>query len=274
MLELRVIRLGWCKGLARMARQSLSLRQGLRMARFPALAVVIRHPTHGTTLFDTGYGPAFFAATRALPERIYRWLTPVTQPASETLPARLAAMGLTPDRVMLSHLHADHVAGLFDLPPLPCLASREALAHLRGLSRLSALKAGIPAGLRDGLLSYQINELESLPRAPSLPGFAPGYDLFGDNSAISVALPGHGTGQTGLWLPQTNLGPVLLVADAIWSMAALRDDDPPPLTTLRQLGDARAYLSTFAALRALHVARPEVHILASHCEEAEALADA
>ena len=46
-------------------------------ADFPSMVGVIRHPSRGVFLFDTGYDPAFIDATQPFPERLYRWTTPV-----------------------------------------------------------------------------------------------------------------------------------------------------------------------------------------------------
>lgn len=177
-----------------------------------------------------------------------------------------------PDRIVLSHLHADHVAGLFDLaekPPVLC--SGAAISHLRKLGRLASLRAGCPQALRRQVLALDPEPIEHLPRialpAP-LAAFGQGYDLFGDGSALTVPLPGHGIAQFGLWLPRTLGGPVLLAADGCWSLQALRDRMAPPQGTLAMLGDADAYLRTFGALCDLHRDHPEISILPSHCPEA------
>lgn len=267
--DIDVLRIGWCAARARGARRD----GGWQMQQFPALAFLLRHPVHGATLFDTGYGRSFFAATNPIPERLYRALTPVSLPEAEFLPARLRALGVpTLDRIVLSHLHADHVAGLFDLPDKPpVLCSDAALAHLRDLGRLSALQAGCPQALRKALLALDSEPIEA-SRPVALPeplaAFGTGYDLFGDGAALTVPLPGHGHAQFGLWLPQTNGGPVLLAADGCWSLQALRDRMPPPSGTLAMLGDAEAYLRSFEALCNLHRDHPHITILPSHCPEA------
>ena len=77
--ELHILRAGACYHPAGMARKGA----GLCPAEFPALVALILHPTEGAVLFDTGYDPAFFAATESVPERFYRWMTPVKLGAGE-----------------------------------------------------------------------------------------------------------------------------------------------------------------------------------------------
>lgn len=269
--EVTPLRIGECRG------PDFATRRGgaLRMARFPAGAALIGLPDGRWVLFDTGYGRAFFDATRALPERAYRWTTPVRLDPHESLPKALG--GQPPSLVILSHLHADHVAGLFDLDPTPpVLLSGEALARLGAMSRVQALKAGCPRLLRDRLLALPARFFHDLPQVAPPPGFAgfgPVRDVTGQGDLLLVPLPGHGDDQHGLFLPRSSHGPLFLIADAAWSVEALRRDTPPPRWTLARLGDAAAYLATFAALRGLMRQRTEITLLPAHCPQALARKD-
>ncbi len=255
----RILRIGTCLAPGAMARRGA----GWRRAEFPALAALITHPA-GPVLFDTGYGQAFFEATRRLPYRVYRWLTPVRFSATDSLSTRLAA---PPALVFLSHFHGDHVSGLFDLRDLPpVMASGAAIDGLAELGNLAALRAGCPPLLRDRLRDLTMTRAEDRPRIETgLPGFGTGHDLMGDGAIVAIPLPGHGIGQTGLYLPAARH---FLIADAAYSRADLRQNTPPPHHSLRQLGDAAAYLDTFGRLRALMAARPDITLTPSHCPEA------
>lgn len=95
--------------------QVMAIRDGSwRPAVYPALSILIIHPSEEPMLFDTGYNPAFFAATEPFPERFYRWLTPVTLVAGSEVAGQLGRFGLAPGDIrhlILSHFHADHIAG-------------------------------------------------------------------------------------------------------------------------------------------------------------------
>ncbi len=273
-LDFTSFHVGYCSGPLAMTQRGASW----CIARFPAGIAVLRHPERGTVLFDTGYGALFALATKPFPERIYRWLTPVTFQPADSLPNQLEKRGLgSPDLVFLSHLHADHVAGLFDLATIPpVITSRAAIEKLQG-GRIATLQAGCPAMIRNKLQSLDLQAVETLPRislAPyGLSAFGDGYDLLGDQSALVVALPGHGFGQTGLFLPATTQGAIFLVADAIWSLEALKANRLPPDMTLRRLGNRDAFIDTFARLRAFHLTHPQVRIMASHCTQAYPMND-
>lgn len=247
----------------------------------PALVAMLDHGGGEVSLFDTGFGRRWGQITGRLPELAYRLAVPSRLPAGQQLDVALRRLGVTKvARAVLSHLHADHVTGLFDLADLPpCLASREALSQLGRLAaqprpdsfapRVTALFEALPMPLADQLQQMvaagRLTEIEAAP-ACTLPrafaAFGTGHDLMGDGSMIAVPLPGHGNGQIGLWLPRSSRGPVLLAADAVFSGAALRDGVLPPPAVLARLGDPVAYRQTFAALARL--ASEGIEIIASH----------
>ncbi|MBK4216787.1 MBL fold metallo-hydrolase [Paracoccus caeni] len=235
---------------------------GLRRATFPAQATLIETES-ACVLVDTGYGPAFFEATRRLPARIYRWLTPVRLSDGEHL---LQQLPRVPDLVFLTHMHADHSAGLADLPSqTPVVASAEAIDDLRQRGDLASLRAACPPVLRDMILARDPSPVEARAVVSTgLDEFPLGHDLFGDGRIIAIRLPGHGIGQTGLWLPEVAR---FLIADAAFGRRSLRENRLPPAVVLSHLGDAEAYRRTFARLRALMLRRPEITIDPSHCPE-------
>jgi glyoxylase-like metal-dependent hydrolase (beta-lactamase superfamily II) len=233
-----------------------------------ALVALIGHPLHGWTLFDTGYAPRMLEATRRLPWRLYRLATPLRIRPEQAAVRQLAGLGLVPAdirRVIISHFHADHVAGLRDFPGAPIIASAEALAGIAGLRGLAALRrAHIPALMPDDLAA----RATPLPAfaGPPLPHLGPTHDLFGDGSLLLVRLPGHACGQIGV-LAQTNDGPLLLAADGAWTSQAIREQRPPARITNIFVDDARAVAATLAALGEFAAARPEVRIVPTHCPE-------
>jgi len=113
-----------------------------------SLAALLCHPEQGWLLWDTGYAPRMLEATRRLPFLLYRYATPLRLKPELAVVAQLARWKLAPGdirRVLISHFHADHIAGLFDFPAAEFIASRPAyedIAFRRGLHALS--RAFIP----------------------------------------------------------------------------------------------------------------------------------
>ena len=239
---------------------------------FPALAALLIHPQHGPMLYDTGYSDAFFAATEPFPERLYRMVTPVSLRASETLDAQLARHGVAPDsirHVFLSHLHADHIAGIGALSQARIFALRAEVDAMRRASRFGGLRRGYLPALLPSTFDARLTFVDDcVPIA--LPGwmrpFEHGFDLLGDCSVIGVPLPGHTPGQLGLLFRADGARTVFLVADACWSLRALERDRPPTWIAAQLFADKRAYLATFAGLRQLLARRDAPVVVPSHCE--------
>lgn len=265
-----LIEAGHCRHPAAMARSGASLCP----TRFPALVGVIHHPGEGVILFDTGYDPAFFAATRPFPERLYRWTTPVRLAPGESAAEQLARAGIAPRSVkaiILSHFHGDHVAGLAAFPAARLFCARAGLHELRSHGRFARVRRGLLAGLVPTDPPRRTTFFEDLPRATLPDDFAPfdrGVDLLGDGALIAVELPGHCTGHWGLALAIEDGRRLMLLGDAAWSIGAIRDDAPPPRLPTALLGNTGRYRATLHALHRLATRNPELLLLPSHCPAA------
>ncbi len=244
-----------------------------RTVPFPALFALIEHPMRGPILFDTGYTPRFFEETRQFPYSLYARMTPTFVKPSETALAQLQAQGLAADdigHIILSHFHADHVAGVADFPQARFFCFEDAYEAVRRKKGIGAVRAGYLAGLLPTDFEQRAVPLGSegwvaLP-ASSAP-FEHGLDILGDRSLLGVRLPGHAHGQMGLFMTTEQWGPVLLAADACWHSRAYRNLLFPPLLTNLIQADARAYRQTLTNLHHLHRNNPEIHIIPSHCSE-------
>lgn len=237
-----------------------------------ALVGLISHPEQGLILFDTGYAPRMLEATRAWPYRLYRYATPLRLRPELAVASQLAARGVDPaavGHVIVSHFHADHVAGLRDFPAARLVVAAAALEQALALRGVAALRRGIiPALLPDrlgaggGLFVLPLAQMSGQPLA----GLGPTHDLFGDGSIRLVALPGHARGQIGALL-QTAAGPVLLAADGAWTSRSIREGRPPsPLTNLL-VDDVPALKATLRGLGTFARANPAVRIVPTHCPE-------
>jgi glyoxylase-like metal-dependent hydrolase (beta-lactamase superfamily II) len=239
--------------------------------RFPALVVLILHPEAGAILYDTGYAERFESATQPFPERFYRWLTPVTLPADQHLGAQLQHYGVRLDdvrRVIVSHMHADHVAGLRDLPRARFTALRTDVDVARRMSRVGGLvKAFLPALLPDDFHARLdlADECAVITLGDEWSPFTHGFDVIGDGSLVAVPLPGHTAAQMGLVVRRTDGRRCFLAADACWSGPAMRDARLPSPLVRPLMHDWSAYRHTFHRLHVLACAQPDLHIVPSHC---------
>lgn len=246
---------------------------------FPALAALIIHPDEGPILFDTGYDPAFFAATEPFPERLYRWVTPVTLEPGQAVGDQLARFGFAPGdirTVVVSHFHGDHIAGLTRFPRARILCARAGLDQLQRNGRFARARQGLLAALAPTDIGTRAAFFEDRPEValgPDLAPFETGADLLGDGSLLAVQLPGHCPGHWGLLVRQLDDRTRFLIADAAWSSGAVRDDVPPPRLTTALLGQTGAYRQTLHDLHRLWARNPAVIVTPSHCSEVEVEAD-
>lgn len=249
------------------ARSSLIERgTGWRTVRCHAPAFLIHHPSHGPILFDTGYAPRLADAFARWPDRVYKYATPTTfgTPAVD----HLAQFGYTARdirTVIVSHLHADHVAGLPDFPDARFVISDTALRLQQSVRGLDAVRRGIVQALFPADFTERATVVSTFT-GPTLPHLGHTHDLFADGTVLLVALPGHARGQLGA-LVHCEGESVLLCADGAWSTRAFRELRPPHWITNAMQDDLVALRSTLVGLREFSRARPDVTILPTHCRQ-------
>lgn len=232
---------------------------GWRPLALPVRAFWLEHPDRGQFLWDTGYGPAFWKATRWLPARLLRWLIPPRLRPEEHLARQVRIDQLA--GVGLSHFHPDHIGSVPDLGGLPTWVSRQEWQRVQNLGFWQSLhSAHLKALYPQGELRF----FEDLPALlwPGLEFLGAGWDWFGDGSARIFQLPGHTRGHLGLWM-ETQQGPLFAVGDAYYVPEQL-DGVMLPAPTRWVVEDGRAYQETLAKLKRLRRERPEVVMRACH----------
>lgn len=234
-----------------------------------SLAALLGHPQHGWLLWDTGYAPRMLDVTRTWPFILYRLATPLRLRPELAVVNQLSTWGLRPDDigyVIISHFHADHVAGLRDFPAAEFIAHQSAYDDVAPRRGFDALRRGfIPA-----LLPHDFAQRARLLPAftgPPLPVLGSTHDLFGDGSLLLVELPGHARGQIGL-LAFTERGPIFFLADGAWLTESIRRRAPPASITNLLVDDSQAVRTTLNRLHDWSLACPDVMIVPTHCPEA------
>lgn len=262
MIDLRILAAGSCSHPEWVTIQG----GGPRPIQIPALFALLRHPTLGPILYDTGYTPRFLEETRRPPALFYRWVTPVRISQEQTAASQLRRLGIEPEEVkliILSHFHADHLGGVRDFPAARFIYLPEAWEAVRGRTGVSAVrKAFLPGLLPPDFEERSLPLRQRIDLPETLRPFTEGYDVLGDGSVLGVRLDGHATGQLGIIVADT-----FLCADAAWSSRAVRENRPPHPIARVLMDDPAAYRANFAALHELHRRNPALQIIASHCGE-------
>ncbi|MEN8250065.1 MAG: MBL fold metallo-hydrolase [Bacteroidota bacterium] len=235
--------------------------------KFYATWALIRDQQMGNILFDTGYSNRFFEGTRSFPSRIYRWITPVSYNETESCKNLLSNIKI--DHVIISHFHADHVGGLIDFPDATiwCTKKEFEVAVSRKKSN----------GVFKGILTNQIpDDLASRVKHPELEygktQFGPLNGWSFTNNIHFISLPGHTAGQIGLLIQNSNIGDILLNADASWSQKAVKEKIYPSKMVSLFIDSYSKLKVTIDKLHEFHQMYPEVKILPTHCIETAKLA--
>src|SRR5262245_62608071 len=134
----------------------------------------------------------------------------------QNLVPELARRGLRPeafDRVLMTHLHGDHVGGLaaFDVRRIWVARGEwEPVAHFPG-RLMRPLVAPVERGFTPQLFDFN---------GPPVLGFASSWPVTADGSILALPTPGHSPGHTS-YLIRRKQGDVLLAGDVTYELPAL-----------------------------------------------------
>lgn len=255
MAKVTTFEVGYCTHIACIAQRGA----GLRICKFPARAYLLEVGTR-RWLWDTGYSRHFQEQTQSGLFRVYREVTPVYFDPRESLVEQLRSAGLVGNDIqglILSHFHADHIAGLrdFDAPDFIC--SGQGWQQTRTLRGFSALKQAFIPGLIPSDFEARVQFIERFPRvglSAQLAPFDQGYELPGsDGQIVLVPLPGHAAGHIGAFI-LTDAGWTLLASDAGWSAQSYQTLRGPSRLANLLMQDSRAYYATLRRLNQLWAA--------------------
>lgn len=242
---------------------------GLKNVSIPMVCTLIKHPKHGLMLFDVGYSDNFFKASEKMPYRLYRMVTPVS--IGETLVEMLARDGIDKNDIkyiFISHFHSDHVSAVDDFPQAKIITAQAGYDYAKKMTGFAAVKKGL---LPDLMALFKKRKFEFIEDKKPIKGHKKLYnfithDIFGDGAMVAVDLPGHARGQHGLYLQDTNLGKMFLVADATWMMSSLAADRTPlPIVALVN-DNQKKFVKTFHALHRFYHENKNVTMVPCHCQ--------
>ncbi|HEY6731196.1 MAG TPA: N-acyl homoserine lactonase family protein [Solirubrobacterales bacterium] len=160
----------------------------------PVPAFLIRHPSAGAILVDTGLHPSIATDPRqnfgSLSARIGK---PVLE-AGEDVPSQLRKRGLEPSElpiVVMTHLHLDHTSGISEFPDSTFVISATEWEAAAG--GVNALLNGYRRAHYDYAFDYRTVDFDRAG-IDSYASFGRTFDLFGDGSIHLAYTPGHSPG--------------------------------------------------------------------------------
>lgn len=235
---------------------------GRRRVSLPINVYIIEHED-GLVLFDTGQDravvtdPNYYGdpITKLFLRNIFRWhIGP-----EDTLTKQLELAGYSVSDVrkaVISHLHADHVGNIGEIPQADLYAAEEGFAFMRGPDHperhfVYRHRIEIP-GAKWHSIVFQ-------PTAdPELAPFTEAFDLMGDGSLMVLPTPGHLEGSVSMLASRGDAPPLLFIGDLTYNEDLLMQDRFPAT------GDKELLRESFAKVRALKERMPDLVILPAH----------
>jgi N-acyl homoserine lactone hydrolase len=160
----------------------------------PVPAFLIRHPSAGEVLVDTGLHPSVAAKpSENLGRIVARFARPRLEPGHD-VPAQLRARGLDAKQIrhlVLTHLHYDHASGISEFPNATVVLTEEEWTAAT-TDRRPFLRGYRPAQF-DFVFDYRVVDYNR-SGISSYGSFGRTFDLFGDGSVRLASTPGHSAG--------------------------------------------------------------------------------
>lgn len=227
----------------------------------PVNVFVLDHP-EGLILFDAGLDTAVLTNPQYVRSAIGRFfmgrLFRLRMRPEETLSNKLADLGFDASdvrKVIVSHLHFDHVGCIAEVPQAELLVSRDEWAQLSGPhpERHFVFEEHLQRpGVRWHLVDFETTE------DPLFAPFGGCHDVMNDGSLILLPTPGHTPGSVSLMVRIEGSSPVLLIGDLAYETESLMKDQVPGTGKKSQL------LESYAKVRGLKQRLPDLAVFPSH----------
>jgi N-acyl homoserine lactone hydrolase len=193
----------------------------------PVPAFLIRHPSAGAILVDTGLHPSIATDPKENFGSLAARSGKPTLEQGEDVPSQLRKRGLEPGEVpvvVMTHLHIDHTSAISEFPKSTFVVSEtewQAAAHgsqplLNGYRRVHF----------DYAFEYRTVDFDR-GNIDSYASFGRTFDLFGDGSIHLAYTPGHSPGHMSV-ICRLKEHDFVIGGDAMYVTGQLDGSEPPP----------------------------------------------
>jgi N-acyl homoserine lactone hydrolase len=225
----------------------------------PVPAFLVRHPSAGVVLVDTGLHPSIATDGKENFGGLANRIGKPTLKAGEDAPAQLRKRGLDPGEVpvvVMTHMHSDHTSAISEFSKSTFVVS-EAEWEAAATGPRPTLN-----GYRRSHFDYAFDfRTVDFDRAgnDSYASFGRTFDLFGDNSIHLASTPGHSAGHMSV-IARLKERDFVIGGDAMYMAAQLGGEMPLPPRPY----DAHNFRRSLSELRLFHSQFPDVTITPGH----------
>jgi N-acyl homoserine lactone hydrolase len=227
--------------------------------KVPVPAFLIRHPSAGAILVDTGLHPSIATDGK---ENFGSTATRIGHPtlgAGEDVPAQLRKQGLDPNEipvVVMTHMHLDHSSAISEFPNSAFVVS-ETEWKAAALGPKPILN-GYRRQHFDYAFDYRTIDFDRA-NIDSYASFGRTFDLFGDGSVRLAFTPGHSAGHMSV-VCRLKQNDFVIGGDATYMRAQLTGDAPMPPRPF----DAHNFRRSLQELRLFNGQFPDATITPGH----------
>jgi N-acyl homoserine lactone hydrolase len=209
---------------------------------------LFHHRTRGWFMIDTGLDSTFQEKGNITGLLAGKYIKDCRQAPGQNTADQLEKFGNPIEGIFFTHLHGDHTAGLPEIDrSIPkMVGGNEKHIHIPLLYQSDHLTN------QDSL--WYLDWEQSIKAPP----FDQVLDIFGDQSLVAIATPGHSQGHTS-YLLNTTKGRILLTGDASHTRYGFENGIEPGWTQ-----DREAAVHSLEQLRQFHREHPDIQVVFGH----------
>jgi N-acyl homoserine lactone hydrolase len=236
-----------------------ALLSGKPTRTIPIPAFLIRHPSAGAILVDTGLHPSIATDGRENFGRLGERIGKPQLQVGEDVPAQLRKRGLDPGEipiVVMTHMHSDHTSAVSEFSKSTFVVS--ATEWEAAATGSQPTLNGYRRPHFDYAFDYRTVDFDRAG-IDSYASFGRTFDLFGDGSIHLAFTPGHSAGHMSV-ICRLKQDDFVIGGDAMYVLAQLSGDAPMPPRPF----DAHNLRRSLQELRLFHSQFPGATITPGH----------
>ena len=231
-----------------------------RWMTVPCTAFLIRHPTIGPFLVDTGLHGSVAARPSENMGRAFAWYAKPHLEDGKDLPSQLRERDVDSREirlVVMTHLHLDHASGMADFPGATFVLTEAEWNDATSGGR-PLLRGYVPSQY-DYAFDYRtVSYSEGIE---SYSTFGRTFDLFGDGSVRLASTPGHSAGHQSV-ICRLRDRDLVIAGDVVYTLSQL-ESAPGPARPF----DPHTFNRSLQELKLFRRQYPQAVIIPSHDPE-------